>query len=81
MRGSVKGFGACASPPMQLTKEHFALQLCEIGELRRHVGRGVYRVFRLFSFFFLYGCYIIITWTSLKSIYVTASKRSLNANN
>ena len=38
MRDSVKGFEACASPPMQLTKEHFALQLCEIGELRRHVG-------------------------------------------
>ena len=52
MRGSVHGFGAGASPPMQLTKEHFALQLCEIGELRRHVGRGVDRVFRLFSFFF-----------------------------
>ena len=50
MRGSVHGFGAGASPPMQLTKEHFALQLCEIGELRRHVGRGV---FRLFSFFFV----------------------------
>ena len=67
---------------MQLTKGHFALQLCEIGELRRHVGRGVDRVFRLFSFFFfLYVCYIIITWTSFKSIYVTASKRILNANN
>ena len=52
MRGSVHGFGAGASPPMQLTKEHFALQLCEIGELRRHVGRGVDRVFRLFSLFF-----------------------------
>ena len=37
---------------MQLTQGHFALQLCEIGELRRHVGRGVDRVFRLFSFFF-----------------------------
>ena len=56
MRGSVQGFGAGASPPMQPTKEHFALQLCEIGELRRHVGRGVDRVFRLFSFFFLYLC-------------------------
>ena len=44
---------------MQLTKGHFALQLCEIGELRRHVGRGVDRVFRLFSFF--YRCYKIIT--------------------
>ena len=66
---------------MQLTKGHFALQLCEIAELRRHVGRGVDRVFRLFSFFFfLYGRYIIITWTSFKSIYVTASKRILNAN-
>ena len=53
MRGSVHGFGAGASPPMQLTKEHFALQLCEIGELRRHVGREVDRVFRLFSFFFV----------------------------
>ena len=52
MRGSVQAFGAGASPPMQLTKEHFALQLCEIGELRRHVGRGVDRVFCLFSFFF-----------------------------
>ena len=31
-------------------------------------------------FFFLYVCYIIITWTSFKSIYVTASKRILNAN-
>ena len=28
----------------------------------------------------MYGCYIIITWTSFKSIYVTASKRILNAN-
>ena len=63
MRGSVQGFGAGASPPMQLTQGQFALQLCEIGELRRHVGRGVDRVFRLFSFF-LYGCYIIITWTT-----------------
>ena len=60
MRGSVQGLGAGASPPMQLTKEHFALQLCEIGELRRHVGRRVDRVFRLFSFFFLYVCYITI---------------------
>ena len=81
MRGSVQGFGAGASPPMQPTKEHFALQHCEIGELRRHVGRGVDRVFRLFSFFFLYGCYVIIRWISFKSIYVTASKRSLNAYN
>ena len=81
MRGSVQGFGAGASPPMQPTKEHFALQLCEIGELRRHVGRGVDRVFRLLSLFFLYVCYTIITWTSFKSIYVTASKRILNANN
>ena len=54
---------------MQLTQGHFALQLCEIGELRRHVGRGVDRVFRLFS------------WSSFKSIYVTASKRIINANN
>ena len=46
---------------MQLTKGHFALQLCENGELRRHVGRGVVRVFRLFSFFFFYRCYKIIT--------------------
>ena len=57
MRGSVQGFGAGASPPMQPTKEHFALQLCEIGELRRHVGRGVDRVFRLFSFFFVWMLY------------------------
>ena len=57
MRGSFQGFGAGASPPMQLTQGHFALQLCEIGELRRHVGRGVDRVFRLFSFFFVWMLY------------------------
>ena len=33
------GFGAGASPPMQLTKGHSALKLCEIGEFERHVGR------------------------------------------
>ena len=41
MRSSVKGFGASSSPPMRLRKGHFVLQLCEIGELRRQVGRGV----------------------------------------
>ena len=44
---------------MQLTKGHFALQLCEISELRRQVGRGVDGVLRLFSFFS--QCYKIIT--------------------
>lgn len=39
MRGSVYGFGPGASPPMQLTEGLFALKLCEIGELRHHVGR------------------------------------------
>ena len=66
---------------MQLTKGHFALQLCEIGELRRHVGRGVDRVFRLFSFFFLWMLYNYNRWASFKSVYVTASKRIINANN
>ena len=47
---------------MQLTKEHFAFQLCEIGELRRHVARGVGRVLRFFFiYFFFRGFYIIIT--------------------
>ena len=39
MRGSVQGFGPGESPPMQLTQGHSALTLCEIGELRHHVGR------------------------------------------
>ena len=43
MRGSVQGFGPGASPPMQLTQGHSALTLCEIGELRHHVGRWEYR--------------------------------------
>ena len=47
---------------MQLTKGHFALQLCEIGELRRHVGRGVVRVLRLFSFFF---CVVVVVFFSM----------------
>ena len=41
------------SPPIQLTKGDFALQLCENGELRRHVGRGVVSVPFLFFFFFI----------------------------
>ena len=39
MRGSAHGFGASASPLMQLTLGHSALKLCEIGDLRCHVGR------------------------------------------
>ena len=54
MRGSVQGFGPGASPPMQLTQGHSALKLCEIGELRHHVGRwedrNEYSVVLFFSF-------------------------------
>ena len=64
---------------MQLTKGHFALQLCEIGDLRRHVGRGVDRVFRLFSFlfFFFYQCYKIITDGLASSQFMTLHLKEL----
>ena len=39
MRGSAHGFGAGASPPMQLTLGHSALKLCKIGDLRCYVGQ------------------------------------------
>ena len=52
MRGSVQGFGPGASPPMQLTQGHSALTLCEIGELRHHVGWWEdWNAFPMFLFF------------------------------
>ena len=48
----IKVFIKCAAAFKALGPVHFALQLCENGELRRHVGRGAVMQSVPFVFFF-----------------------------
>lgn len=68
MRGSVEGFGPGASPPMQLAQGHSALKLCEIGELRHHVGLWEDRNVHLVCFFFLFQVKCILPYIHITLI-------------